>query len=49
MDNETLTLLFAAMLAVSEVMASVKRFRSNSIFQIAFGLLKKLAPRKDKQ
>ena len=48
MDNETLTLLLGALFAVSELLASVKRVRGNSIFQIVYGLLKKLAPRDDK-
>lgn len=40
---EQIALILAALLAVSEVLASIPSIKSNSIFQLIVGLLKKFA------
>jgi hypothetical protein len=46
MDNDTLTYLFAAAMAVSEVLALIPGLKANSIFQAIVGILKMLTPTK---
>lgn len=40
---ENLVVVFAALWGVSEALASIPRFKSNSIFQLVSAILKKLA------
>lgn len=44
--NDNLVLILGALLAVSEALALIPSVKSNSIFQLALNLMKKLMPKK---
>jgi hypothetical protein len=43
MDNETLTLVIASLLAGSELLAIIPGLKSNSVFQLIFFIIKAIA------
>ena len=46
MENETLVIILAALLAVSEALALIPALKSNSILQFVINTLKKFLPAK---
>lgn len=46
MENETLVIILAALLAVSEALALIPALKSNSILQFVINTIKKLLPAK---
>lgn len=46
MENEVITIILAAALAVSEALALIPSIKANSIFQMVVNALKGLAPKK---
>lgn len=43
MDTQTISLILAALFAVSEALSLIPAVKSNGVFQLVFGILKKLA------
>lgn len=47
MDQSSLLIILAALLAVSEALALIPALKANSIFQLVVGIVKSILPKKD--
>lgn len=47
MDQQQIVIILGVLLGLSEALALIPAVQANSVFQLIFNILKKLAPKKD--